>query len=356
MRRALTVLAVLTALVASLATAPAANSESHRAATNPLAAGPWGIYKGGSDGVWPAYASAHGKNKKLLAKIALRSRFRWFTSYIPTKDMYSKVHSYVTDLQKAQGKNVLVPMATFRQYPNHESHKSEPISQKAYKQWYDAAARGIGNARAVVLLEPDLAVILKDAWRPDIRERLVAYAARKFAALPNTTVYIEAGAADWLTVNQAAQLLKKSGVARVRGFALNGTHYTTTASNIKHGRAIQKRLGKLGIPNKHFVIDTSDNGHGFTFGQYRSRHPGSDVTNPLVCQNKSQRVCETLGIPPTSDVGAPRWGLPAALAKYAKTSVDAYLWYNRPWLNHAASPFELSRALPMARTTPYAGP
>ncbi len=356
MRRLLAVLAVLTALVASLVTAPAASSRAHRGAVNPLAAGPWGIYKGSSDGVWPAYQKASGTNKKLLAKIALRSRARWFTSYIPASDMQSKVHSYVTDLQKAQGANVLVPMAMFRQYPNHESHKADPISQQAYKNWYAAAARGIGNARAVVILEPDLAVILKDAWRPDIRERLVAYAARTLAALPNTTVYIEAGAADWLTVNQAAKLLKNSGVARVRGFALNGTHYTTTASNISKGKAIQRRLGQLGIPNKHFVIDTADNGHGFTFNQYRSRHPGSDVTNPLVCKTRSQRVCETLGIPPTSDVASSRWHIPAALAAYARNWVDAYLWYNRPWLDHAASPFLLSRALPLARTTPYRGP
>ena len=48
-----------------------------------------------------------------------------------------------------------------------------------------------------------------------------------------------------------------AGVARVRGFALDGTHYTTTADNIRSGRATVAALARLGIPGKHFVIDTS---------------------------------------------------------------------------------------------------
>jgi endoglucanase len=355
MRRVVAVLAAVVMLVASLVTAPAANGRAKRVSTNPLAGGPWGIYKGSSDGVWPAYQAAGGTNKTLLKKIALRSRGRWFTSFIPASDVQSKVHAYVNELQQdTQNPDVLVPLATFRQFPNHESNKDQPISQSAYKAWYNGVAAGIGNARAVVILEPDLAVILKDAWRPDIREQLVAYAAQKLAALPNTTVYIEAGAADWLTVAAAARLLKRSGVAHVRGFALNGTHYTTTVSNIKHGRQIVAKLAAMGIPNKHFVIDTADNGHGFTFAQYRQRHPGSDVTNPIVCQTKSQRVCETLGIPPTWKVGLTKWHLPGPAASMARRWVDAYLWYNRPWLDHNAGDFKLDRALPMARTTPFA--
>lgn len=354
MRRPAAVLAVLAVLVTALVTAPAANGRAKRVTTNPLASAPWGIPKDNADAVWPAYLQASETQKKLLKKIAFRSHTRWFTSFIPASDVRSKVHAYVNELQQAQGANVLVPLATFRQFPNHERNKDQPISGSAYRHWYDGVAAGIGDARALVILEPDLAVITKGAWCPACRERMVTYAAKTLAALPNTTVYIEAGASDWLTVAAAARLLKRSGVAHVRGFALNGTHYTTTASNITHGRKIVAKLATMGIQNKHFVIDTADNGHGFTFAQYRQRHPGSDVTNPIVCQTKSQRVCETLGIPPTFNVADPRWNLPDAVATTAKRWVDAYLWYNRPWLDHNAGAFELSRALPMARTTPFA--
>ena len=354
MRRVLAVLAALATLLTALATAPAATGRAERLSTNPLVGNPWGVPKDNADAVWPAYVKASDADKKLLKKIAFRSHARWFTSFIPASDVQSKVHAYVNELQQRQGTDVLIPMATFRQFPAGERNKNQPISQSAYKAWYDGVAAGLGQARAVVILEPDLAVILKDAWRPDIREHLVAYAAHALSADQNASIYIEAGAADWLTVGAAARLLKNSGVASVRGFALNGTHYTTTVSNIKHGRKIVAKLASMGIPNKHFVIDTSDNGHGFTFAQYRQRHPGSDVTNPIVCQTKTQRVCETLGIPPTWDVALTKWHLPSTVATMAQRWVDAYLWYNRPWLDHNHGAFELKRALPMARTTPFA--
>jgi hypothetical protein len=53
-------------------------------------------------------------------------------------------------------------------------------------------------------------------------------------------------------------------------------------------------------------------------------------------------------------VGLAKWHLPPTVARMARHWVDAYLWYNRPWLDHNSSPFELSRALPLARTTPFA--
>lgn len=355
-RRSPAVTLAVLVLLTSVLSAPAASGTP--AASNPLYGGHWGIWHASQNDVWPAYqAAAPGSTRKrLLAKIALRSRTRWFTSLNSTAEMQSKVHTYIADLQQ-QGSNVLTPMALFRQFPGHESNKAEPWTRqmrRAYKRWYVATAKGIGNSRALVILEPDLPVILKDAWRPDIRQRLVTYAAHTLKTLaPNASVYIDAGSADWLTPDAAARLLKRSGVAYIRGFALGGTHYDTTERNIKYGRQVRARLAALGIPNKHFVIDTSDNGHGFTWSDYLQRHPNSDPRNPIVCQTKSQRVCETLGIPPTWKVAEPKWHLSGTAATIARRWVDAYVWYNRPWLDHASSPFVLQRALDLARTTPF---
>jgi endoglucanase len=33
--------------------------------------------------------------------------------------------------------------------------------------------------------------------------------------------------------------------------------------------------------------------------------------------------------------------------------VDGYLWFGRPWLYMQADPFVMTRALQLARTTPY---
>ena len=40
----------------------------------------------------------------------------------------------------------------------------------------------------------------------------------------------------------------------------------------------------------------------------------------------------------------------------AAEHVDGYLWFGRPWLHMQADPFELQRALGLARTTPSEAP
>lgn len=349
------------ALLAAAVSASPAVSDARGAGypanpTNPLVNAQWGVYKGGQDGVYPAYASSSGTERALLAKVALQPRARWYGSWIPTRDVRAKVHSEIADEQAdARNPNVLVPMALFRQFPGHERDKNIPWTQadrQAYRNWYDAVARGIGNAHALIILEPDLPVALK-GWRPDIRLRLVNYAARTLAALPNTVIYIDAGASDWLKPDQQAALLQAAGVAHVRGFALDGTHYTPTADNIRGGRATVAALARRGIPGKHFVIDTSDNGQGFTFGEYYAEHPNGFFANAETCQTKADTKCVTLGIPPTWQVADPAWHFSARVDDIAKRWVDAFVWYNRPWLTNATWPFNLQRTLQMARTTPY---
>ena len=80
---------------------------------------------------------------------------------------------------------------------------------------------------------------------------------------------------------------------------------------------------------------------------------GSHPDNADVCRTKAERHCVTLGIPPTTDVTNPRWGLSASHRVQATKHVDGYLWFGRPWLHRQADPFDLQRALGLARTTPY---
>lgn len=349
------------ALLAAALTTSSSVAQAHRAGyaanpTNPLVGAQWGVFKGSQDGVFPAFESASGTERALLAKVALRPRARWYGSWIPTSDIRAKVHAEIAAEQAdARNPNVMVPMALFRQFPGHERDKSIPWSsadQQAYRNWYNAVARGIGKAHALIILEPDLPVALK-GWRPDIRLRLVNYAARTLAALPNTIIYIDGGASDWLTVPQQAGLLKAAGVAHVRGFALDGTHYTPTADNIRRGRAVVGALTRRGIAGKHFVIDTSDNGRGFTFGEYYAKHPNGFAPNAETCRTKAETKCVTLGIPPTTQVANSAWHFSAQVDNIAKRWVDAFVWYNRPWLTNATWPFDLQRTLQMARTTPF---
>lgn len=341
---------------AALVSGSQATSTSSRAADDPLIGGPWGIYTGGADGVYPAYAAARGADRALLAEVALQPRVRWFTSHIRPWAVARKVRSYIVQ-EQAGNPNTLVQLAAFRLWPDGERNKQTPLGgaqQAAYRTWVDNLAAGIGSARTAVVLEPDLGVALSSA-DPATRLGLARYAAQRLSALPRTTVYLDGADADWLSVAKATAMLQAAGVQYVRGFALGGTHYSSVPANIEHGTAIVQALAAAGMPGKHFVIDTADNGEPFTWPYWHSHQAalGADWDNPAACATPTQGSCDTLGIPPTTSVDAPVLGLDAADTDAALANVDGYLWFGRPWLIDQASPFSLARTLAVARSTPY---
>ncbi|HEY2298097.1 MAG TPA: glycoside hydrolase family 6 protein [Jatrophihabitans sp.] len=354
MRAVLAVLALLVVAAATSVPSGATTTHTGPASANPLAAAPWGVNTGRSEGIYPAWQEATGTTKQLLARIALRPRVHWFGAWTPTSDIAGLVRAYISQTQ-AGNANALVQLAVFRVYPGGERAKSVPLTAAAqadYKAWVDQVAAAIGTARVALILEPDLALALH-GWRPAVRLGLVSYAARVFSALQRTSVYIDASAADWLQVPTAASMLRSAGVAHVRGFALNATHYDSTAAQVTFGRQIVAALTNAGIPNRHFVVNTADTGRPFTWPQYWVKHPHGNFNNAEVCRNRTEQRCVTLGIPPTTDVGNSAWHLPATVAAAAHKWCDGYLWFGRPWLDNQAAPFDRQRALAVAATTPY---
>lgn len=168
-----------------------------------------------------------------------------------------------------------------------------------YRRWIGQLARGIGTNEAVIAFEPDSLGLM----RCKAHVATLRYAVRRLSKLPRATVYVEAGAADWMSPREAASKLRAVGVRYVRGFMLNATHQTTTAANIKHGRAISRLVG-----GKHFIINTSHNGNGPLY-----RHGKTIWCNP---------PNEAAGTRPTTHTAAPE--------------ADAYMWVERPGLSNGA--------------------
>ena len=326
-------------------------------ATNPLAGRPWGVYKGPAELSWPPYAKATGTNRALLAKIALRPKATWFGAWFSDTSIASEVRSYIANAQ-AGNPEALVQMTVFRMQPwEGDACKRLPTAaeQASYKQWTDRFAGAIGSAHVAIILQPDGPFAMCVPRRSTLPSSLIAYSARRFSALPHTSVYIDAGAADWPATGQggvdaAVRFLLPAGVQYARGIALNATHYSSTANEVDRGAAIVRALAARHIPGKHVVINTAQNGHAFVFGRYT----GSDPDNAYVCPSATAvGTCVRLGIPPTTDVANPRWHLPAATNVLARAYVDGYLWFGRPWLDRQAYPFDMTRALQLARTSPY---
>jgi endoglucanase len=330
-----------------------ANDERTGTSDNPLANRPWAAYEGPGDPVWVAYTEATGDTQPLLGKIALQPRTRWYGDWIATSQIRSAVARQIATAQ-AGDPETLVPLADFRLKPwEKDACTSLPtaVEQSDYKTWTQEFAAGIGDAQVSVVLQPDGPFALCAPHGSHVPSHLIKYAAKTLAALPNTSVYIDAGASDWLDSDpaRALKLLIPAGVADVRGFALNSTHYASTADQIAFGAAVVKALAKRGISDKHFVVNTAANGQPFDGGTYKGR----DFDNARTCKSKAQHHCVTLGIPPTADVANPAWGLSAKNAKQALKYCDGYQWTGRPWLFDQADPFVLKRALDVARTTPY---
>lgn len=339
--------------VAAYSAEDAAQRQRSASARNPLAGRTWGVYKGNGDQAWQPYVNSTGRRRELLAKIALRPKAKWFGNWISTAEIGDKVRAYIEN-STGGDHDVLVQMTVFRLKPwEEEACKRLPTAAEraSYKRWTDQFAAAIGKAHVALILQPDGPFALCAPGGSRLPSRLIRYAAKKFGAQPNTSVYIDAGASDWLRDNpdRAARILMPAGVAGVRGFALNSTHYVATGREIRFGTNIVKELARRGAPGKRFVINTSSNGKPFPGYSYK----GKNFDNARACQTREETRCVTLGIPPTLRVASSKWGLSEKNRARAARYVDAYLWFGRPWLYMQADPFLMRRALTLARTTPY---
>ena len=123
---------------------------------------------------------------------------------------------------------------------------------RAYRAWIAAFARGIGDRRALVILEPDALAGLCGKGRLGHLRGAVDRLARA-----QTSVHVDAGHSNWEPAGVMARRLRKVHVQRAAGFALNVSNFRRTDEIVAYGMRISSRLG-----GARFVIDTSRNGRG----------------------------------------------------------------------------------------------
>jgi hypothetical protein len=316
--------------------------------TNPLGGMPWGVYTGPNyNSIYPDYQRARGRNRALLGRIALRPLAFWFGSWFADDEARHAAQDFIANVTQGHA-NALSQIVVFRLDPWEGQACSggfwNAANQRSYRRWVDNFAAGIGRARVALVLQPDLAFSTCASSHAPLD--LVNYAARRFNALPHTTVYIDGGVHFWPSFDQAVTMLEQAGVRYVRGFALNTSEFDTTGDEIEYGARLDQALAAAGIPDKHYVINTAGNGAGFLNGEV------ANPSNPPVCRTRSDTKCITLGIPPTTHVASGRWHLSGYDANLAFHYVDAYVWVDRPWLAGAGQ-FDRPRALQLAGSTPF---
>lgn len=354
-RRATLIAALTVALALTVVQSPAVAGVAnqglpHASHANPLAGMKWGVYTGPNyNSIYPNYQEASGRNRQLLAKIALEPQVFAFGAWDPDSEAKSVAQDFIS-VTTHGNPAVLTQVAIFRLDPWEgqacPNGSWNAANQQSYKTWINNFAAGIGSARVALVLQPDLPFSV--CAPSPVPLQLVNYAAHRFNALPHTTVYVDAGARYFPSFTAAVSMLERAGISSARGFALNTSEYDTTSSEVEYGARLVQALAAAGIRNKHFVVSTSQNGAGFLNGDY----PGN-VNDPRVCRNSHDKLCVTLGIPPTTQVASPRWHLSGSDAGLASRYVDAYVWAGRPWLFGPASAFDSQRALGLAASTPF---
>lgn len=318
--------------------------------SNPLAGREWGVYLGLQDPAVIGWNKLGQSQQDQLAPIAMIHKAKFFGRWITDAQAEQKTKEYIEDTQ-AGDPDKLTILTLFRMFP-WEGEASilkrlpTPAEQAAYKKFVTGMAQAIGGNRVAVVLQPDgffawkaFTVLAPKVGRKKalLPSRMLAWTAKTLnAAGPHVSVYVDMGSEDWALgkVAPVAKFLKLCGVKYARGFSLDVSHKNYLDREVLFAQKVAQALAKMGLPGKHAVIDTSDNGQPFAGREINP--PGAPYTPPGEidpCTQKNQgKPCTALGVPPTTDVDNPDWNLKADVAKAAAKYVDAYLWVSRPWL------------------------
>ena len=245
-----------------------------------------------------AYADK-GDDKKaaLIRKIAEQPVAEWIGPDTPEEQTKG-----FTEAAAKADRDALLVLYNIPHRDCDQFSKGGASDGNAYRDWIDKVAKGIGDRRTTVILEPDAVLHLVDGCTPDQfheeRYDLLKGAVQRLKQQPATTVHLDAGNAGWQTPDALFEPLQRAGIAEADGFSVNVSNFYPTAASTDFGKRLSAKVG-----NKPFVIDTSRNGNG----PYTKGDPSENWCNP---------PGRALGERPTTKTGDPL--------------VKAYLWIKRP--------------------------
>lgn len=182
----------------------------------------------------------------------------WFEGGTPPKVQQDVKNT----VKRAEGKKTVPVMVVynipFRDCAQFSAGGATTVDE--YKAWIDGFATGIGDAQAVVILEPDgLGIIpwyttfegnlewcqpgeANPETAADERFEMLNYAVDALKAQPNTHVYLDGTHSAWLNVGDISDRLSKAGVGRADGFYLNVSNYQFKANLVQYGTWISSCL------------------------------------------------------------------------------------------------------------------
>lgn len=284
-------------------------------------------------------------NATNMARLASWPQAEWFTEGTPD-EVRVKVNRLVRRARAVDRTPVLVaydiPGRDCSQYSSGGA-----ASSAAYRQWIDAFAAGVGDDKAVIVVEPDgLANLPRDCGPTTdptgeltaARIADLAYTVKTLKARPRTAVYLDAGNVQWRAVGDIAQRLQDAGVQYGDGFALNVSNNHPTDHNARYGTWIAKCLW--------FATKGPEQARGHTdwcASQYYSSAapndgaPGNAVSSsdPTTWRWTDAWYDQNVGTPPAGElrhfvIDTSRNGRGAWTPAPGKYSGDPEAWCNAP--------------------------
>lgn len=255
--------------------------------------GPFDVRPDGPAAIAKADPSLTAEERELLDRIADRPVATWVTG--PTRLAADRVAEAVDGAARRDAVATIVAYNIPGRDCGSHSASEERLDAADYRAWVDAVVAGLGEHRAIVVLEPDALAQLDclDGTARSQRLALLRYAVEGISG-QGSWVYIDIGHSAWLPAAEAARRLASAGVEDATGFSLNVSNYRATDDQLRYGEQVSDELGG----DVHFVVDTSRNGLPSDSGEW--------------C-NPDDRG---LGTPPTVDTGHPL--------------ADAFLWIKQP--------------------------
>jgi endoglucanase len=225
------------------------------------------------------------RDASLLAQMVATPQAVWFDGGTP-----AQVERAVrTTVQRANAWHT-VPVLVSYNLPFRDCGQYSAggaLDTASYEAWISAFAKGIGDGRAVVMVEPDSLGIIpyntalngSAEWcRPDLsatgltpaqanaaRYTQLNFAVDTLEAQPNTSVYLDGTHSAWLGVGDISQRLVKAGVQRAQGFFLNLSNYQFTPNLDEYGTWISDCIA--------YATDVSPGAYGDCPDQYWNGGP-----------------------------------------------------------------------------------
>lgn len=203
-----------------------------------------------------AAATATGDEQSAFQRLADTPSAIWIT---PEQHDTASVADFVSAVAKNAAAAHALPTFVVYGIPNRDCSaqlSAGGTTEADYPAWVSQIAHGIGGLPAVIILEPDSLALTAQCGNADERVAQLAMAIDSLT-VAGTTIYLDGGHSTWLPAQDQADLLRRAGVDRVRGFASNVSNYNATDAEVAYDEQVSSILG-----GAHYVIDTSRNGNG----------------------------------------------------------------------------------------------